>query len=86
MSKFTNEFHCCDKVFTHADFVAHLIADHGYVKGTGGTRSLVQALDGSSFYSNTYELKIPCGDKTITAQQVTSGPRGRGDLMSTEEE
>lgn len=77
-----NEFHCCDKAYSHADFIAHITTAHGFVKGTQCRRSLVQALDGSDFYSNTFEWEIPCGDKTIKAQQVNAGPRERGDLMS----
>lgn len=80
-----NEFHCCEQVFSWPEFLAHITTVHGFVKGTQCRRSLVQALDGSDFYSNTYELEIPCGDKTIKVQQVSSGPREKGDLMSYDE-
>lgn len=83
--KSVNEFHCCDKVFSHGDFLHHLTADHGFVKGTQCRRSLVQALDGSDFYSNTFEWEIPCGEKTIKAHQVNGGPRAKGDLMAMDE-
>lgn len=72
-----HEFHCCEKVFSTPEFKAHLIAEHGYVVGTKGNRSLQLALDGGDFYSNTFEWKIPCGDKIIKAIEVSSGPRKR---------
>lgn len=78
--KRVNEFHCCEQTLSHADFIAHLTTAHGFVKGTQCRRSLVQALDGSDFYSNTSEWEIPCGDKTIKAQQVSAGPRGRDEM------
>lgn len=81
-----NEFHCCGKAMSHADFIAHITEAHGFVKGTQCSRSLVQALDGSDFYSNTFEWSIPCGDKVIKAQQVNSGPRERHSMMSMGEE
>jgi hypothetical protein len=70
-----NEFHCCDQAMSHTDFIAHITTAHGFVKGTQCRRSLVQALDGAGFYSNVFEWEIPCGDKTVKAQQVSSGPR-----------
>lgn len=70
-----NEFYCCDKAFSHKEFIAHISAEHGFVKGTQCQRSLVQAIDGTDFYSNTFEWSIPCGDKTVNAQQTNSGPR-----------
>lgn len=81
-----NEFHCCEKAYSYADFITHITVTHGFVKGNQCRRSLVQALDGSDFYSNTYELEIPCGEKTLKVTQVSSGPRKRGDLMSNEGE
>lgn len=81
-----NEFHCCEQTFAHPDFITHITTVHGFVKGTQICRSMIQALDGSDFYSNTFELEIPCGDKTIKAQQVSAGPRERGDLMNMEGE
>jgi len=81
-----NEFHCCEQVFTHTDFIKHLYDAHGFVRGTQCARSLIQALDGSDFYSNIFEWSIPCGDKTVKAQQVSSGPRSKGDMMSDEDE
>lgn len=81
-----NEFYCCDKAHSHPEFIQHLTTEHGYVKGAQCHRSLVRALDCSDFHSNTYEWEIPCGDKTIKAQQVSSGPRERGDLMSMDDE
>lgn len=71
---------------SHPEFLNHITAEHGFVKGTQCRRSLVQALDGSEFYSNTFEWEIPCGDKTIKAQQVSAGPREKGDLMSMGDE
>lgn len=82
--KRVNEFHCCDKAMSHADFLVHLTSVHGFVKGTQCRRSLIQALDGSDFYSNIFEWKIPCGEKTIKVQQVSGGPRGKDDLMNYE--
>lgn len=79
-----NNFYCCAKVLSHPEFIAHLTTVHGFAKGTGCRRSLVQALEGSDFYSNTFEWEIPCGNKTLKAQQVNSGPREKGDLMSME--
>jgi hypothetical protein len=70
-----NEFHCCDKPMSHSEFINHITTEHGFVKKTQCRRSLVQALDGADFYSNTFEWEIPCGDKTIKAIQVRSGPR-----------
>lgn len=81
-----NEFHCCGEVFSQPDLVAHLTTAHGFVKGTQCRRSLVQALDGSDFYSNTFEWEIPCGDKTIKVQHVSAGPRGKRDMMNMEGE
>jgi len=78
--KRVNDFHCCEQTYSHADFIAHITTAHGFVKGTQCRRSLVQALDGSDFYSNTFEWEIPCGDKTIKAQQVSAGPRGRDEM------
>lgn len=75
-----NEFHCCDKVMSHPDFIAHITEAHGFVKGTKCRRLLVQALDGSDFYSNTFEWQIPCGETTIKAQQVSAGPRGSDEM------
>lgn len=80
-----NEFHCCDKAYSHAEFLTHITSEHGFVKGTQCRRSLVQALDGSDFYSNTFEWEIPCGENTIRVQQVSAGPRSRDDLMSMDE-
>lgn len=85
MKKHVNEFHCCETRFEHPEFIAHLTSVHGFVKGTPCNRTLIQALDGSDFYSNTFQLEIPCGDKTIKAHQVSSGPRAKGDLMNMEE-
>lgn len=76
-----NVFHCCETVMSHADFIAHITTVHGFVKGTKCRRSLVQALDGSDFYSNTFEWEMPCGDKTIKAQQINSGPRGKHSMF-----
>lgn len=81
-----NEFHCCDKVFSRPDFMVHLTNEHGFVKRTQCNRSLLQALDGSDFYSNTYQWEIQCGDKTIKVTEVDSGPRAKGDLLSMGEE
>ena len=66
----------------HSDFIEHLKAQHGYVKGTQAIRSLIQALDGSDWYSNIFEWEIPCGDTTVKAQEVSSGPRSRDDMMN----
>lgn len=86
-----NEFHCCEQAFKHKEFVEHITTAHGFVKGTQCTRSLVQAIDGSGFYSNTFELAIPCGDAksgytTIKVTQVNSGPRERGGMWSEGDE
>lgn len=72
-----NEFHCCEQAFKHKEFVEHITTAHGFVKGTQCTRTMIQALDGADFFSNIFELTIPCGDATIKVQQVSSGPRGR---------
>ncbi len=78
-----NEFHCCEQVFQRPEFLAHLTSVHGFVKGTKCTRSVIQAIDGSDFYSNVMQWEIPCGDKTIKAQQVNSGPRAKGATTSS---
>jgi len=77
-----NKFICCEKKFSHPEFIAHITTEHGFVKGMQCRRSLVTALDGSSFYWNTYEWEIPCPNKTLKVTQHSSGPRDKGDLLA----
>jgi len=82
-----NEFHCCKEVFKHPEFIAHLTNVHGFTKGTQCSRSLVQAIDGSDFYSNIFEWQIPLPNGAhVKAQQVSSGPRGKNDLLAGDDE
>lgn len=77
----TNEFHCCDQSFQHSDFIDHMISTHGYIKGTMCVRSLLAAVDCTTYYSNTYEWQVPCNGKTINVQQVCRGPRSRSSMF-----
>jgi hypothetical protein len=54
------------------EFKKHLAEKHGITE-IKGTQSLVMALDGSDFYSNTYEITISGKKFGMT----NSGPRGR---------
>ena len=65
-------------------FLEHLRTVHGYERAQS-TRSLVQALDGSGWFSNTFEWDIPVKDgKRIKAIQVSAGERSQDDPMRCE--
>ena len=65
---------CVNTPTTHAEIMEHVKNFHGInLKGVKVQRSLIQALDGSDWYSNTYEYTIPNGDKEIKLLNTKSG-------------
>lgn len=69
---------------SHPEFVEHLKTVHGYVKAQAN-RCLVQALDGSDWYSNVFEWTVPTPTGEVKALQVDSGPRHEHDSMRCED-
>lgn len=69
---------------TKAEFVAHLKTVHKYEKAQA-RRELVEALDGSDWYSNTFRWTIPTPTGEVKALQNDSGPRHEHDPMRGED-
>lgn len=70
----------------HAEMIEHLKTVHGFVPlGAKCRKSLIQAIDGSDFYSNVFEWTIPTPTGEVKAIQTDTGPRHAGDLLRFEE-
>lgn len=65
-------------------FVTHLREVHKYEKAQS-RRCLVQALDGSEWYSNVFEWTVPTPTGDVKALQCDSGPRHKHDPMRYED-
>lgn len=65
-------------------FLEHIKAVHGYERAQS-RRQLIQALDGSDWYSNAFEWTIPTPSGDIKAIQSDTGPRGKHDPMRCED-
>lgn len=81
--KHTNEFFChnCDPKGLQklGDVKTHLRDVHGIdATKVKGQRKGLCFLDGSDFYSNTFEWTFPCEVGEVKLTQISSGPRGRG--------
>lgn len=77
-----NIFYCCLKEFSVFEFKEHIAVEHGFQQGTVCKRTLSMAVDGSDFFSNSFDWEIPCGAETLKIRQVMSGPLGKHDLLS----
>lgn len=69
---------------SHPEFIEHLKTVHKYERAQA-RRSLVQALDGSDWYSNVFEWTVPVPGGEVKALQCDSGPRHKHDSMRYEE-
>lgn len=70
----------------HPEMMDHLKTVHGFdAANTKVKKSLVQALDGSDWYSNVFEYTIPTPSGEVKALKSDSGPRHKHDPMRFED-